>query len=199
MQYEEQQELLEAFSELRAIGQDLAAKFNDWNENNLDDDKSIAPIMQDMSGDSVVMQYTENGFTEGDVAQIIASVGFSVPEESDDTIGIEEKTIKSVDEHLSDFLSDCIAIANSYPYFVKDIELQSGCEKDKDEVRIILPSDNDFRKLPHINAKKVMFMHFLKDIREVERKHSMIDESMCFCAHKQEFWIIIRSLTRKRK
>ena len=181
----EQTELIEAFSEQRAIGQDLAAKFNDWNENNLDDDKTIDPITQDMSGDSVVMQYTENGFTEEEVAQIISNVGFSVPEESDDTIEVDEKTIKSVDERLSDFLSNCIATSNSYPYFVRKIELQSGCETDKEEVRIILPADIDFRKLPYTDAKKVMFMHFLKDIREVEKKYSMIDETMCFCARKK--------------
>jgi hypothetical protein len=99
---------------------------------------------------------------------------------------------------LSDFLSDCIATVNAYPYFVKGIELQQGCEQRREEVRIVLPSDIDFRTLPHSNAKKIMFMHFLKDIREVEQKHAMIDESMCFCANKKEFWLIIKSLAKKK-
>ena len=63
MQYDGKQELVEAFSEVKVIGLDLATRFNEWNENNLDDGKSIEPITQDMSGDSVVMLYTENGFS----------------------------------------------------------------------------------------------------------------------------------------
>lgn len=198
MQSDEQQELVEAFSELRSIGHDFADKFNEWNESNLDDDKDMEPITQDMSGDSVILHYTEIGYSEDKIAQIIKKTGFSIPEESDDMIGIEVATIQSVDEHLNDFLSECIETANVYPYFVKEIKLQSGCEGKKEEVRIIIPTDADFRKLPHNNARKIMFMHFLKDIRDVEIKYSMIDESLCYCANKQEFWIIIKSLPRKK-
>ena len=122
-----------------------------------------------------------------------------MPEESDDTIEDDEKPIHSVDEHLSSFLADCISASHSYPCFVKEIELQSGCEQNTAAVRIVLPSEVDFRKLPHTNAQKVMFMHFLKDIREVEKKHLMIDESMCFCSHKKEFWIILKSFARNPK
>lgn len=195
----EQTELIESFSEIAAIGQDFAAKFTEWNENNLDGGDGIAiTITPDMSGESVIMSYTENGFSDEKVSQILSTVGYIVSEESDDTIGGDDNLVKSVDEHLSDFLSDCIEVVHAYPYFAKGIELKSGCEHRQEEIRITLPTDSDFRKLPHTNAKKIMFMHFLKDIREVEQKHSMIDESMCFCTNKKEFWIIIKSLAKKK-
>ena len=133
-----------------------------------------------------------------EVATILHSIGFTAPEESDDTIIEDETFVKAVDEHLSEFLAECISISNSYPYFVKNIDLKSGCEKNTEEVVIILPTDEDFRKLPHTNARKIMFMHFLKDIRAVEIRHSMIDEAMCYCANKKEFWIIIKSLARQK-
>lgn len=189
---EQQQELLEAFSEIRTIGQTLATNLNLWNENNIDEDSNVDAITQDMSGDTVIVLYTENGFTEEEIFQIITSVGFSIPEESDDTIEIEECSGKTIDERESGFLTKCIEVSHKYSGFVKNVELHTGGEKEKDSVRIVLAADSDLRKMPHTSKTKSTFMHFLQDIREVEKEFSMREENMCYCKNNQEFVILTK-------
>ena len=194
---DKQLELLENFSELRSIGQELADRINNWNESNLDEYKSLEPMTQDMSGDAVVVVYTENGYDDSDVAKMLQEIEFTLQEESDDTMEGDSTPPKDVDEHLNNFLLHCIEVSNAYPYFIKNIELQSGNSQRKEEVRIIIPTDTDFRKLPHSNARKIMFMHFLKDIREKAAQYSMLDEALCFCSSKQEFLLIFKPLAKQ--
>ena len=194
---DKQLELLENFSELRSIGQEIADSINAWNEANIDEDKCPEAMTQDMSGDAVVVSYTEKGFDDSDVVKMLKGIDFILPEESDDTVESDIKKSKDVDEYLNDFLIQCIEISNFYPYFVKNIELQSGNSQRKEEVRIIIPTDTDFRKLPHSNARKIMFMHFLKDIREKAAQYSMLDEALCFCSNRQEFLLIFKPLAKQ--
>ena len=189
-------ELIDSFSEVRAIGLEIAEKINSWNESNLDIDKSFGVITQDMSGDSIVLNYTEHGFDEEDVYNMLKGIGFSIQEDSDDAVEVDVKKPKDINERLNEFLLRCIEVSNTYPYFVKENELLPGNHARKDEVRIVISSESDFRKLPSQNARKILFMHFLKDIREVSSQFSMLDEAMCFCNSKNEFWIVLKPLSR---
>ena len=190
-----QMELIDSFSEVRAIGLEIAEKINSWNESNLDIDKSFGVITQDMSGDSIVLNYTEHGFDEEDVYNMLKGIGFSIQEDSDDAVEVDVKKPKDINERLNEFLLRCSEVSNTYPYFVKEIELLPGNHARKDEVRIVISSEIDFRKLPSQNARKILFMHFLKDIREVSSHFSMLDEAMCFCNSKNEFWIVLKPLS----
>ena len=198
MRSNDQQELLEAFSELRSVGQELADKINEWNEINIDEDNSVDSVIQDMSGESVMILYTERGYPEKVIVKMLRAIGFVANEESDDTVEPDCPAVKDVDEYLNNFLMECIEVANAYPYFVKKIELQPGNEQRKVEIRIIIPNDTDFRKLPYTNARKIMFMHFLKDIRERAQKYSMLDEALCFCEARKEFLLILKPLSRQK-
>ena len=196
---DEQLELLENFSELRSIGQELADGINAWNEANLDEDKSLGLMTQDMSGDAVVVSYTENGFEDSDVVKMLTDIDFKVTDESDDAVDSGIKKPKDVDEHLNGFLIQCIETSRKYPYFVKTIEMQPGDSQHKEEVRIVIPTDTDFRKLSHKDARKIMFMHFLKDIREKAAQFSMLDEALWFCSSKQEFVLILKPLALQNR
>ena len=198
MQSNREQDLLEAFAELRAIGQDIADKLNSWNDNHLDEDKVFPDVIQEMSGDSIIVAYTEIGFSEDDIVHMLDSIGFCSQEDSDDEVEDCIRNPNDVDEKMNSFLEQCIEVSNSYPYFVKAIEFNAGTHQTKDEVKIVIPSDVDIRKLPCTNARKIMFMHFLKDIREKAAHFSMIDEALCFCLKKQEFWILLRPLGKAR-
>lgn len=191
---EEQQELLDAFSEIRTIGGELAEKINEWNENNIEEEKDFPVIQPEMSGDSVIILYTENGVEESEIIKMLISVGFSISTEAEDKIGDDDKNCREINEYLNEFLSKCIETAQLYPYFIKEIKIHPGNTERKDEVRIIIPSNADFRKLPHTDARKIMFMHFLKDIREQSIIYSMMDESLCFCSHNSEFIIILKQV-----
>ena len=170
----------------------MATKINEWNENVLDDDNFISTITQDMSGDSVLMMYTENGFEEDTISRMLTDIGFSVQEDTDDIIDTETPGNVAIDERLNAFLADCVEVSHAYPYFVKRIDFNPANQQSQLEIRIVLPANTDFRKLPHSDANKIMFMHFLKDLREKEKKFSMSDETLWFCGKMKEFWIIIR-------
>jgi hypothetical protein len=88
----------------------------------------------------------------------------------------------------------CIAVSDRYPKFVKGIELLAGNTIRKEEVRIVIPSNVDVRKLPARDIRKAVFMNFLREIREEARPYSMVDEAFCFCARKMEFWVMLRPL-----
>ena len=195
---EEQLELIENFSELRSIGQELADRITLWNDTHLDEENCPENITQDMSGDAIAVLYTEKGFDDSDIVKMLQDIEFRIIEESDDTLETDIKTNYDVDESLNSFLMQCIEVSNAYPCFVKKIELQPGNPQRKEEVRIIIPSDSDFRKLSHTDAKKIMFMHFLKDIREKATKYSMLDEAMCFCSRRQEFLIVLKPLAMQK-
>ena len=193
------QELLDGFVELRSVGQEMADKINAWNEANLDEEKCLEQTTSNMSGEEVVITYTENGYAEKDVVRMLRDIGFTLAEDSDDTMETEPKKGNDVDEHLNTFLQECIEVAHSYPYFVKGIALQEGNSQRKEEVRIVIPATEDLRKLPSTNAKKIMFMHFLKDIREKAVHHSMIDEAFCICLKRQEFIFILKPLAMPKR
>ena len=188
-----QQELIEAFSEVRVVGQEFADKANVWNDTNLDEDNHVCRITQDMSGDTVVACYTEDGIEEDTVCQMLDAVGFTAPEESDDAVIPEEeiKQGRNISEGLNEFLVKSIAISEKYAPFIKDIELQEGNHLRREEVRIVIPAEKDIRKLPAQDPCKSKFMHFLQDIREIASQYSMTDEAFCFCRNKNEFYIIL--------
>ena len=196
-----QQELLDSFSEVGAIGQDLAEKINAWNGANMDEDNPICVIGQEMSGDTVVSCYTENGIEESVVCKMLEDIGYSASEESDDTVvyDIEVKKSKDVSDWLNDFLVKCIEVSERYPSFVGAIELLAGNSLRKEEVRIVIPSNVDIRKLPSRDIRKAVFMNFLKDVREVAQKYSMIDEAFCFCASKNEFLVMLHPYRAKKQ
>ena len=193
------QDLLDGFAEMPFVGQELAAKITAWNEANLDEENRLAKILPDMSGEEVVIKYTENGFEEKEVTRMLHDVGYTLQEESDDTIVPEPPKGNEVDEHLNAFLSECVEVAQAFPCFVKGISLQEGTSERKEEVRIVIPSNEDLRKLPSTNARKILFMHFLKNIREKAVHHSMIDEAFCFSQSRREFMIILKPLAKPRR
>ena len=193
------QDFLDGFAETPSIGQELADKINAWNEANYDEDKCLEKILSNMSGEEVIIKYTENGLDEKEVIRMLHDVGYSLQEDSDDTIAPEPNSSNDIDEHLNTFLFECIEVANSYPSFVKGISLREGTAERKEEVRIVIPSNEDLRKLSATNARKIMFMHFLKDIREKAAHHSMIDEAFCFSQTRQEFLIILKPLAQPKR
>lgn len=190
-------DLIEAFSEVKMIGRELAEKINEWNENELDDANVIGDITPDASGDAVVLRYTEHNYNESIVGRMLRNIGFTWQEDLDDRMESELHEINNIGENVNNFLEQCIAVSNAYPYFVKKIELQSGNAQRREEVRIIIPSDSDFRKMSSTQARKVLFMHFLKDIREQSTRFDMIDETLCFCPNRKEFLIVFRPLPKK--
>ena len=63
----------------------------------------------------------------------------------------------------------------------------------------MIPSNVDIRKLPSRDIRKSVFMNFLKDVREVAQKYSMIDEAFCFCASKNEFLVMLHPYRAKKQ
>lgn len=194
----DEQETIDAFVELRSIGQELADRISEWNEDNIDEANSLIPITSEMSGDAVVLNYTEHAIGEDIVIKMLSDIGFSPVEESDDTLEADVKKSNDVAEWLNEFIYRCIEVSQSYPNLVKAIALQPGNNQRKDEVRIVIPTDVDLRKLSCKDARKIMFMHFLKDIRAHAAKYSMLDEAFCFNAMNKDFTMILRPLSRAK-
>ena len=193
MQSNEPQELLEAFSEQRPIGPDIATAINNWVANNMELDMPEDSFSADSSGDSVIMVLTDNGCSDKDLYKMLRSIGYTDSEDSDETDMGEEPSGNNVDERMSECLLHIIEVTNSYPCFVKNIELSPQCTATHKEVKLIFPTEMDFRRMNSRDAHKIMFMHCLKDIREVAARYSMTDEAMCFCASRKEFWLILRT------
>lgn len=194
------EELLESFSEVRVIGEDLADQINAWNEVHLDEGNSVSTITQDMSGDTVVSCYTENGEEEEVVCNMLKGIGYSEPEDSDDSVvnEIDIKKGNDVSDWLNEFLVKCIEVSTKYPDFVKEIQLLEGNSQRKEEVRIVIPSNVDIRKLPARDIRKSVFMDFLKNLRVEAAHYSMIDEAFCFCSKKNEFLVLLHPYKNKK-
>lgn len=194
----EQQNIVDAFSEVAEVGKKIADNINLWNEANLDEDFEIEEIKPEMSGEYVLSVYKENCVQEEVVAKVIYESGFEI--ENDDSDEIEEDTIKisSVDERMNMFLEEVLDISAEYKKFSINIQL-APCNSGRDEeVLILIKSTDDFRKLPFSDERKTLFMEYLKKVREKEEMFGMTDETIFFNRKKKEMNIIVRRIAVHR-
>lgn len=198
---DDDQDFLDDFSEVSVIGQGLADKFNEWNEGNFEETKADDNILSDMSGDTVILYYKDKGFEDEEIFKLLKSVGYSPIEDSDDAVPseIDKKKPPEVGERLNAFLEQCIDISESFAGLVKNVELQEGNSQSQEEVRIVIPSNIDIRKMPSNSEPKIEFMKYLQKIRSIAAQYYMTDEMIFFSSRAKEMWLIFRTFGKQKK
>lgn len=196
MQSDRDQEYLEAFCEIEAVGSELAAKMNEWNAENLDGEDGNWGITPDMSGDSVVSNYTEYGVSEKEVVRMLQAIGFNIEDIPEDCGNDEKnellKRSNCISETVCEFIEEAIPVTKEDPAFDVSIEAQGLALDSREEVRLELKADTDYRKLPSSDVNRQRLLKFLQNIRKLEQKFSMTDEAIYYCKEKRRLVVSIR-------
>ena len=196
MQSDRDQEYLEAFCEIEAVGSELAAKMNEWNAENLDGEDGNWGITPDMSGDSVVSNYTEYGVSEKEVIRMLQAIGFNIEDIPEDCGNDEKnellKRSNCISETVCEFIEQAIPVTKEDPAFDVSIEVQGLALDSREEVRLELKADTDYRKLPSSDVNRQRLLKFLQNIRRLEQRFSMTDEAIYYCKEKRRLVVSIR-------
>lgn len=196
--YKQDEDFLEEFGEIDAIGTDLAEKLSAWNKDNLDEENEMSEITPGMSGDEIISFYSDCGFEDKEIREILIKAGYSPDEDSGtDTIIDDSRQTDIVSERVNAFLVKSIEMSEDFPAFVQDVKVSGGGQVRHEEVRIIIKSDVDIRKLPSTDVKKQTLLAFLKRLREIERETYVSDEALFFCRDKGEFVISVKQYNPK--